>query len=183
MVIKMPSPRGFPDFILGAKKYAKNCPKIVIFFTQFFANISGSNQKFRNRLGDVLFFPTGSPFKTFWGHVGVDLYPLDRVPSNSSPLTFNYGPSSRQIFYDDLRWLDANLLPIRRRSPPIRCWATGWRWLRACPQMSVPSYLKIKTIKSTCNKTASVKHVVVQSVSPNIKVTDYFMAQSMKICK
>ena len=65
MVIKMQSPRGFPDFILGAKKYAKNSLKIVIFFTQFFANISGSNQKFRNRLGDVLFFPTGSPFKTF----------------------------------------------------------------------------------------------------------------------
>ena len=43
MVIKMPSPRGFPDFILGAKKYAKNSLKIVIFFTQFFANISGSN--------------------------------------------------------------------------------------------------------------------------------------------
>ena len=31
MVIEMASPRGFPDFILGAEKYAKNCPKMVIF--------------------------------------------------------------------------------------------------------------------------------------------------------
>ena len=31
MVIEMASPRGFPDFILGAKKYSKNCPKMVIF--------------------------------------------------------------------------------------------------------------------------------------------------------
>ena len=31
MVIEMASPRGFPDFILGAEKYSKNCPKMVIF--------------------------------------------------------------------------------------------------------------------------------------------------------
>ena len=31
MVIVMASPRGFLDFILEADKYAKNCPKMVIF--------------------------------------------------------------------------------------------------------------------------------------------------------
>ena len=31
MVKEMASPRGFPYFILGAEKYAKNCPKMVIF--------------------------------------------------------------------------------------------------------------------------------------------------------
>ena len=31
MVIEMASPRGFQDFILGAEKYAKICPKIAIF--------------------------------------------------------------------------------------------------------------------------------------------------------
>ena len=32
MVKEMASPRGFPDFILGAETYAKkNCPKMVIF--------------------------------------------------------------------------------------------------------------------------------------------------------
>ena len=71
MVIEISSPRGFRDFILGAEKNSKNCPKNGHFahsdFYSFFANISGSNQKFRNRLGDALFIRQGHHSKPFEG--------------------------------------------------------------------------------------------------------------------
>ena len=38
MVIEMASPRGFSYFILGAEKYAKNCPKMVIFVHSDFSS-------------------------------------------------------------------------------------------------------------------------------------------------
>ena len=40
MVIEIASPRGFQDFILGAKKYAKNCLKMVIFVDSDFLSFS-----------------------------------------------------------------------------------------------------------------------------------------------
>lgn len=39
MIIEMASLRGFSDFILEAEIYAKNCPKMVILYTQIFKDL------------------------------------------------------------------------------------------------------------------------------------------------